>query len=107
MLLASSNPGINNTRHLQIVGGIKGAPSTSEHQPEVSVVITVFNEEGNTTVLHSRLAAVLEDTHINYEVIFVDDGSNDDSLNQLVPTSTFPSRTFLPLTENGEYNKIT
>jgi len=55
MLAASSNPAINNTRQLQTVGGIKAAPSTSEHQPELSVVIPVFNEEGNITVLHSRL----------------------------------------------------
>jgi polyisoprenyl-phosphate glycosyltransferase len=83
MLAAGSNPAINNTRQLQIAGGIKAAPSTPEHKPELSVVIPVFNEEENITVLHSRLTAVLEDTHVDYEIIFVDDGSNDDSLNQL------------------------
>ena len=83
MLADASNPAINNTRRLQTVGGIKAAPSTPEHQPELSVVIPVFNEEENITVLHSRLTAVLEDTHIDYEIIFVDDGSNDNSLNQL------------------------
>jgi hypothetical protein len=65
MLAASSNPAINNSRQLQIVGGIKAAPSTPEHQRELSVVIPVFNEEGNITVLYSRLTAVLEDTHID------------------------------------------
>jgi hypothetical protein len=69
-LAASSNPAINNSRQLQIVGGIKAAPSTPEDQPEPSVVIPVFNEEENITVLHSRLTAVLEDTHIDYEIIF-------------------------------------
>jgi polyisoprenyl-phosphate glycosyltransferase len=83
MLADGSNPAINNTRRLQTVGGIKAAPSTPEHQPELSVVIPVFNEEENITVLYSRLTAVLEDTHIDYEIIFVDDGSNDNSLNQL------------------------
>jgi dolichol-phosphate mannosyltransferase len=83
MLAASPNPAINNSRQLQIIDGIKAAPSTPEHQPELSVVIPVFNEEGNITVLHSRLTAVLEDTRIDYEIIFVDDGSNDDSPNQL------------------------
>src|SRR5262249_16656212 len=82
MLAAGSNPAIN-SRQLQIVGGMKAAPSSSEHQPELSVVIPVFNEEGNISVLHSRLTAVLEDTHIDYEIIFVDDGSDDDTLNQL------------------------
>ena len=83
MLASGSNPAINNTRQRQTVGGIKAAPFTPEHQPELSVVIPVFNEEENITVLHSRLTAVLEEIHIDYEVIFVDDGSNDDSLNQL------------------------
>jgi glycosyltransferase involved in cell wall biosynthesis len=83
MLAVGSNPAINNTRQRQIVGGIKVAPSTPEQQPELSVVIPVFNEEGNITVLHSRLTAVLEGTHTDYEIIFVDDGSNDESLNQL------------------------
>jgi glycosyltransferase involved in cell wall biosynthesis len=83
MLAASPNPAINNSRQLQIIGGVKAAPFTLEHQPELSVVIPVFNEEGNITVLHSRLTAVLEDTHLDYEIIFVDDGSSDDCLNQL------------------------
>jgi polyisoprenyl-phosphate glycosyltransferase len=83
MLADGSNPAINNTRRLQTVGGIKAALSTPEHQPELSVVIPVFNEEENITVLHSRLTAVLEDTHIDYEIIFVDDGSNDNSLKKL------------------------
>src|SRR5215510_5817562 len=83
MLAASPNPAINNSRQLQIVAGIKAAPCTPEYQPELSVVIPVFNEEENITVLHSRLTAVLEQIHLEYEIIFVDDGSNDDSINQL------------------------
>src|SRR5882724_6472632 len=83
ILAAGFNPPINNSRQLQTVGGIKPAPPTPEHQPELSVVIPVFNEEENVTVLHSRLTAVLEDTHIDYEILFVDDGSRDNSLNQL------------------------
>src|SRR4030095_2105295 len=67
MLANGSNPAINNTHRLQTVGGIKAAPSIPEHQPELSVVIPVFNEDENITVLHSRLTAVLEDTHIDYE----------------------------------------
>ena len=81
--MLAANPAINNSRQRQTVGGIKAAPSTPEHQPELSVVIPVFNEEENITVLHSRLTAVLEGIHIEYEIIFVDDGSNDDSRSQL------------------------
>jgi hypothetical protein len=106
MLAASSNPAINNTRQLQIVGGIKAAPSTPEHQPELSVFIPVFNEEGNITVLHSRLTAVLEDTHTDYEIIFVDDGSNDVSLKQPVPTSAFQVGRSCPLPKTVNTRKL-
>jgi polyisoprenyl-phosphate glycosyltransferase len=83
MHAACPTPVINNSRQLQSVGGIKAAPSTPEHQPELSIFIPVFNEEANINVLHSRLTAVLEDTHIDYEIIFVDDGSNAVSLSRL------------------------
>jgi len=83
MLAVNSNPAVGNSRQFQIVGGNKAAQSTPEYQPELSVVIPVFNEEENITVLHSRLTAVLEQIHLEYEIIFVDDGSNDDSINQL------------------------
>jgi polyisoprenyl-phosphate glycosyltransferase len=83
MLTAGSNPVLKNNRQRQTFSGIKATPSTSEHRPELSVVIPIFNEEENIPVLHSRLTAVLEDTLTDYEIIFVDDGSNDGSLNQL------------------------
>jgi polyisoprenyl-phosphate glycosyltransferase len=92
MLAAGSNPVINNARQRQTVGGIKAAPSVPEHQPELSVVIPVFNEEENIAVLYSRLTAVLEAIHIEYEIIFVDDGSKDDSLNQLKNLSVRDNR---------------
>jgi polyisoprenyl-phosphate glycosyltransferase len=95
MFADGSNPAINNTRRLQTVGGIKAAPSTPEHQPELSVVIPVFNEQENITVLHSRLTTVLEGIHIDYEIIFVDDGSNDNSLNQLQNLSVKDKRVLI------------
>src|SRR5206468_6337991 len=49
-------------------------------RPDLSVVIPVYNEEGNIAVLYSRLTAVLEQTGLAYEMIFVDDGSRDKSL---------------------------
>ena len=46
---------------------------------EFSVVIPVFNEEGNLEPLHTRLTKVMLDLQKPYEIIFVDDGSNDTS----------------------------
>jgi dolichol-phosphate mannosyltransferase len=48
-----------------------------------SVVIPVFNEEGNLEVLHTRLSKVMESLGEPYEVIFIDDGSTDSSFQVL------------------------
>ena len=43
----------------------------------VSVVVPVYNEEGNVTELHREIVEVCEAHKYKYEVIFVDDGSSD------------------------------
>ncbi len=48
--------------------------------PHLSVVVPVYNEEGNLPELHRRLAAALDALARPYELIFVDDGSRDGSL---------------------------
>ncbi|HZN67229.1 MAG TPA: glycosyltransferase family 2 protein [Tepidisphaeraceae bacterium] len=45
----------------------------------VSAVVPVFNEQENLPELHRRLAAALEATGHDWEVVFVDDGSADDT----------------------------
>jgi polyisoprenyl-phosphate glycosyltransferase len=47
---------------------------------EVSVLIPVFNEALNLPELYRRLTSTLENEGIDYELLFVDDGSRDDSL---------------------------
>jgi undecaprenyl-phosphate 4-deoxy-4-formamido-L-arabinose transferase len=51
--------------------------------PEVSVVIPVFNEEEGLPLLFKRLYPALDDLGRSYEVVFVDDGSSDRSVAQL------------------------
>lgn len=49
---------------------------------EISVVIPIYNEEGNVPELYRRLKNVLEnELKATYEIIFVDDGSKDNSWN--------------------------
>jgi len=50
----------------------------------LSVVIPVYNEEENIEPLHDELAAKLQLLGVAYEVIFVNDGSRDGSLNKLM-----------------------
>src|SRR5712691_3322581 len=49
-------------------------------QPHLSVVFPVYNEEENIPVLLEEIAAALRGTPWAYEMIAVDDGSNDRSL---------------------------
>src|SRR5882724_6333232 len=49
----------------------------------VSVVIPVYNETANLRALWTRLEPVAEALGRAYEVVFVDDGSRDDSLDIL------------------------
>lgn len=49
-------------------------------KPYLSVVIPIFNEEDNIRELSSRLKKVLTEMGCPYEIIFIDDGSGDDSL---------------------------
>ena len=49
----------------------------------VSIIIPVFNEEQNIFPLYERLISVLRQLAQTYEVIFIDDGSSDNTLKQL------------------------
>ena len=44
-----------------------------------SVVIPLFNESSNIEVLYTRLKRTLKELKLPYEIIFVDDGSTDES----------------------------
>jgi glycosyltransferase involved in cell wall biosynthesis len=47
--------------------------------PEVSIVIPIFNEEESIKQLIVRTIAILDDCNLSYEVICIDDGSQDKS----------------------------
>jgi dolichol-phosphate mannosyltransferase len=50
-----------------------------ETRPALSVVIPVFNEEGNLKELHRRLSVAVSALAPSYEILFVNDGSRDGS----------------------------
>ncbi|HEY4797805.1 MAG TPA: glycosyltransferase family 2 protein [Bacteroidia bacterium] len=45
--------------------------------PELSIIIPLFNEEGNLPELYSRLTKIAGAITENYELVFVNDGSKD------------------------------
>ena len=53
-------------------------------QPAVSIVIPVFNESASIPRLHTRLHQVLQQLGRSFEVVYVDDGSTDRSLEELL-----------------------
>lgn len=58
--------------------------SPQEQPPLISIVIPVYNEEKGLPELFSRTAAALEALNPDFEVVCVDDGSGDRSLELLV-----------------------
>jgi dolichol-phosphate mannosyltransferase len=51
---------------------------------EISVIIPVYNEVENIEHLFNRLVPVVESISDNYEIIFVNDGSTDSSLDKII-----------------------
>ncbi|GAB7537223.1 glycosyltransferase [Burkholderia sp. 22PA0099] len=54
-------------------------PETRAMNPEVSIVIPVYNEEAGLAALFSRLYPALDALDASYEVILINDGSRDRS----------------------------
>jgi glycosyltransferase involved in cell wall biosynthesis len=50
---------------------------------EVSVILPVYNEEGNIALVHQELKQALDGLGRTYEIIYVDDGSVDASYSRL------------------------
>jgi glycosyltransferase involved in cell wall biosynthesis len=60
----------------------------SEAAPEVSLVIPVYDEEGNVGPLHAELTRVGQALARPYEILFVNDGSRDGTLARLEALQT-------------------
>jgi len=73
----------------------------------ISLVIPVYNEEVNLSHLIERLRTVMQKMGRNYEIIFVDDGSRDNTLSILKSFLTYPEVRVIELTRNyGQHAAI-
>ncbi|TCJ19184.1 glycosyltransferase [Flaviaesturariibacter flavus] len=69
--------------------------------PVLSIVVPIYNEEANLPLLHDRLHAAARQITEDYEVIFVNDGSRDGSLDILRGMAQQDARNFyLSFTRN-------
>ena len=59
------------------------ASAATERKVEISVFLPVFNESDNLEPMYSKIASSLDELGRNAEMIFVDDGSTDGSLEVL------------------------
>ena len=48
---------------------------------KISVVVPLYNEEGNVVKLHEKIVSACKEIKQEYEIIFVDDGSKDNTVN--------------------------
>jgi glycosyltransferase involved in cell wall biosynthesis len=53
-----------------------------ENQPYLSVVVPLYNEEGNVKESHKRIYEAVQKIGRTFEIIFVDDGSRDKTLEE-------------------------
>jgi glycosyltransferase involved in cell wall biosynthesis len=53
-------------------------------KPSLSVIVPVFNEQSNLLPLYNELLGVLMKLEVSYEIIFIDDGSTDNSFQELI-----------------------
>lgn len=73
----------------------------------ISLVIPVYNEEANLPHLVERIRLVMQKMGKSYEIIFVDDGSRDNTLSILKSFLTYPEVRVVELTRNyGQHAAI-
>jgi len=78
-----------------------------DRRPMISLVIPVYNEESNLPALMGRIRPVMEKSGKKYEIIWIDDGSADNSLSLLKGFATQPDVRVVELTKNyGQHAAI-
>ena len=61
---------------------------------DISVIVPIYNEGQIISELYNRLQKTVSQVSKNYEIIFVNDGSKDDSLLELLKLSEQDSHVF-------------
>jgi len=78
-----------------------------DREAMISLVIPVYNEEANLSHLLERLRPVMQKMGKSYEIIFVDDGSRDNTLSILKSFLIYPEVRVVELTRNyGQHAAI-
>jgi glycosyltransferase involved in cell wall biosynthesis len=78
----------------------RSAAEVSRKQPAVSIVIPAYNEEHGIDPVLARLGTIMTASEVNYEIIVVDDGSQD---NTAATAQQYPEVTVLQHGYNRGY----
>jgi glycosyltransferase involved in cell wall biosynthesis len=76
--------------HTRVPGAAHWPAAAS--RPELSVIVPAFNEGENIDALIGKLVPVLEECVASFEILFVDDGSSDDTLDRITRFAEADSR---------------
>ena len=60
--------------------------------PKLSVIVPFYNEEDSIGPLHRAIVGAVDQLHIPYEMVFVDDGSKDATLRRAEALAARDSR---------------
>ena len=60
---------------------------TRDYDPLISLIVPVFNEQDVVEIFLEKTSKVMEEARLDYEYIFVNDGSTDDTLVRLIKLS--------------------
>lgn len=68
---------------------------------DLSIIVPIFNEEMNVVPLNNRIVQVLENLEVQYEIIYINDGSTDASAGILKGlTTSYPCIKFIDFSRN-------
>lgn len=72
-----------------------------KHSPLISIIIPVHNESDNLAWHHEKISNFCKLQRIKYEVIYIDDGSTDNSLQEIRRiTQEFPDTRYISFSKN-------
>ncbi|MDB4308234.1 glycosyltransferase family 2 protein [Gammaproteobacteria bacterium] len=58
----------------------KSLPDNHSPELDLSVIVPLYNEEESVTPLYEKIVAAVQPLCLNFEILFVDDGSRDDTV---------------------------